>query len=266
MKRSMFVACAIMTLILVFTACGSTSTATPPPPQDISLTTVIAMAKANELREIQVDGKTLTVYPKTIATGDADRFVSRIGDDTDIIGLLIDSGVEVGPPSGVEVTLQGVSAEDVRATISAALAQIEAAKEVLVTPTPTAPSAISESITSEVNMDTYTTTSSGLQYKDLIVGTGEEARQGAKAIVHYTGWLMDGTKFDSSVDRGRPFEFVLGRGQVIEGWDEGVGSMSVGGKRELIIPPDLAYGERGAGGVILPGATLKFEVELIALR
>jgi len=118
----------------------------------------------------------------------------------------------------------------------------------------------------EVNMDSSTTTPSGLQYKDLVVGTGEGARSGATAVVHYTGWLMDGTKFDSSLDRGTPFEFVIGRGQVIAGWDEGVGTMNVGGKRELIIPPDLAYGDRGAAGVIPPGSTLKFEVELIELR
>lgn len=111
-----------------------------------------------------------------------------------------------------------------------------------------------------------TTTPSGLQYQDLVVGTGEEARVGATAVVHYTGWLEDGTKFDSSVDRGTPFEFVIGQGRVIKGWDEGVLSMSVGGKRELIIPSDLAYGDRGAGGVIPPGATLKFEVELLGLR
>jgi peptidylprolyl isomerase len=119
--------------------------------------------------------------------------------------------------------------------------------------------------TSEVNMDT-TTTPSGLQYKDLTVGTGEEAREGATAVVHYTGWLLDGTKFDSSVDKGVPFEFLIGRGRVIRGWDEGVATMSVGGKRELIIPPDLAYGDRGAGGVIPPGATLRFEVELLDLK
>ena len=111
-----------------------------------------------------------------------------------------------------------------------------------------------------------TTTPSGLQYTDLVVGTGEGARSGATAVVHYTGWLMDGTKFDSSLDRGVPFEFVIGRGQVISGWDESVASMNVGGKRELIIPPDLAYGDRDTGGVIPPGATLKFEVELIELR
>ena len=111
-----------------------------------------------------------------------------------------------------------------------------------------------------------TTTESGLQYKDLLVGEGEAARAGATAIVHSTGWLLDGTKFDSSLDRGTPFEFLLGRGQVIQGWDEGVGTMKVGGKRELIIPADLGYGDRGAGNVIPPGATLKFEVELLGLR
>ena len=115
-------------------------------------------------------------------------------------------------------------------------------------------------------MNSSITTPSGLQYTDLVVGLGEGARSGATAVVHYTGWLMDGTKFDSSLDRGTPFEFVLGRGQVIGGWDEGVSTMNVGGKRELIIPPDLAYGDRGAAGVIPPGATLKFEVELIELR
>jgi len=118
----------------------------------------------------------------------------------------------------------------------------------------------------EVNMDSTTTTPSGLQYRDLVVGTGEGASAGATAVVHYTGWLLDGTKFDSSLDRNTPLEFVIGRGQVIKGWDEGVGTMNVGGKRELIIPPGLAYGESGAAGVIPPGATLKFEVELIDLR
>ena len=110
------------------------------------------------------------------------------------------------------------------------------------------------------------TTPSGLQYEDLVVGSGEAAEAGATAAVHYTGWLEDGTKFDSSFDRGRPIEFIIGQGQVIKGWDEGVGSMRVGGKRELIIPPDLAYGDRGAGSAIPPGATLKFEVELVDIR
>lgn len=121
---------------------------------------------------------------------------------------------------------------------------------------------------SEVNMSSNSTvtTPSGLQYTDLTVGSGEPARQGATVFVHYTGWLLDGTKFDSSVDRGTPFSFVLSQGSVISGWDEGVATMRVGGKRELVIPPNLAYGDRGAGGVIPPGATLKFEVELLEVR
>ena len=127
------------------------------------------------------------------------------------------------------------------------------------TTAPAAPAGSSDSIST-------TTTPSGLQYRDLIVGVGEQARAGATATVHYTGWLEDGTKFDSSLDRGVPFEFVIGLGEVIKGWDEGVGTMNVGGKRELIIPPGLAYGDRGVGGVIPPGATLKFEVELIGIR
>ena len=109
-------------------------------------------------------------------------------------------------------------------------------------------------------------TESGLQIKDLVVGTGEPARVGAIVAVHYTGWLVDGTKFDSSVDRGTPFEFQLGQGQVIKGWDEGVATMLVGGKRELTIPPDLAYGDRGAGALIKASATLVFEVELLEVK
>jgi len=111
-----------------------------------------------------------------------------------------------------------------------------------------------------------TTTASGLQIKTLVAGTGEKAEVGKTAVVHYTGWLMDGTKFDSSVDKGVPFEFPLGQGRVIKGWDEGVATMNVGGKVELIIPPDLAYGASGAGGVIPANATLKFEVELLAMK
>jgi peptidylprolyl isomerase len=116
----------------------------------------------------------------------------------------------------------------------------------------------------EVNMAEETvTTASGLQIKTLVVGTGDKAEVGKTAVVHYTGWLLDGTKFDSSVDRGTPFEFPLGGGRVIKGWDEGVATMNIGGKVELIIPPDLAYGAGGAGGVIPPNATLKFEVEFL---
>lgn len=107
------------------------------------------------------------------------------------------------------------------------------------------------------------TTPSGLKYIDLVVGTGPAPQIGSQVSVHYTGWLEDGTKFDSSKDRDRPFSFVLGRGQVIKGWDEGVASMKVGGKRKLIIPPEIGYGQRGAGNVIPPNATLIFEVELL---
>ena len=116
----------------------------------------------------------------------------------------------------------------------------------------------------EVKMaDETVTTASGLQIKTLVVGTGDKAELGKTAVVHYTGWLLNGTKFDSSVDRGTPFEFPLGAGRVIKGWDEGVSTMNIGGKVELIIPPDLAYGPSGAGGVIPPNATLKFEVEFL---
>jgi len=111
-----------------------------------------------------------------------------------------------------------------------------------------------------------TLTSSGLQYLDLVKGSGREAHVGETASVHYTGWLKDGTKFDSSLDRGQPFQFRLGAGRVIKGWDEGVVGMNIGSKRKLIIPPNLGYGARGAGRVIPPNATLIFEVELLDLR
>ena len=111
------------------------------------------------------------------------------------------------------------------------------------------------------------TNKSGLKYVELKEGTGDEAKAGQTVEVHYTGWLKDGTKFDSSKDRGKPFEFPLGAGRVIKGWDEGVAGMKVGGKRKLIIPPDLAYGKRGAGnGLIPPDAELTFEVELLAIK
>jgi FKBP-type peptidyl-prolyl cis-trans isomerase len=107
---------------------------------------------------------------------------------------------------------------------------------------------------------------SGLKYLDQVVGTGEVAVAGKTASVHYTGWLENGKKFDSSVDRGQPFSFPLGAGRVIKGWDEGVQGMKVGGKRKLTIPSDLGYGSRGAGGVIPPNATLIFDVELLGVR
>ncbi len=114
------------------------------------------------------------------------------------------------------------------------------------------------------------TTTSGLQITDTKVGTGASPKTGQICVMHYTGWLYQngakGAKFDSSVDRGQPFEFQIGVGRVIKGWDEGVASMKVGGKRTLIIPPDLGYGARGAGGVIPPNATLVFDVELLALK
>jgi FKBP-type peptidyl-prolyl cis-trans isomerase len=109
------------------------------------------------------------------------------------------------------------------------------------------------------------TTGSGLQYDDMVEGTGQMAKSGDTVHVHYTGWLTDGTKFDSSVDRGKPFSFKLGKGQVIKGWDEGVAGMKIGGKRKLKIPSDLAYGSRGAGGVIPPNAELVFDVELLKI-
>ncbi|MCB9099203.1 MAG: FKBP-type peptidyl-prolyl cis-trans isomerase [Anaerolineales bacterium] len=125
-------------------------------------------------------------------------------------------------------------------------------------PPPEAPTKVDEA--------DYTTTDSGLKYYDFEEGSGESPQQGQMAVVNYTGWLEDGTMFDSSLLRGRPFSFPVGLGQVIPGWDEGVASMKVGGKRQLVIPAELGYGERGAGDAIPPNATLIFEVELLEIQ
>ena len=118
-----------------------------------------------------------------------------------------------------------------------------------------------------VDLSAMEHTPSGLYRQDLQEGSGDAARAGQTVALHYTGWLVDGKKFDSSHDRGEPLELVLGRGQVIKGWDEGIVGMKVGGKRKLVIPPHLAYGNAGAGGgVIPPGATLVFDLELVSMR
>lgn len=118
----------------------------------------------------------------------------------------------------------------------------------------------------QVDSAALTKTASGLQYQDVVTGSGPTAASGQIAVVHYTGWLTDGTKFDSSRDRGEPFSFPLGGGQVIPGWDEGVAGMKVGGRRKLVIPPELGYGEMGSPPVIPAAATLVFDVELLELQ
>jgi len=122
-----------------------------------------------------------------------------------------------------------------------------------------------DNMQSAASNDSLVTTDSGLQYTDLTQGDGALPEKGQTVEVHYTGTLEDGTKFDSSRDRDRPFKFKIGVGQVIKGWDEGVASMQVGGRRKLVIPSELAYGSRGAGGVIPPNATLVFDVELLGV-
>jgi peptidylprolyl isomerase len=135
----------------------------------------------------------------------------------------------------------------------------------LETPKDTPPSAPAPKVAKKEGK--MTTLTSGLKYEDLKVGTGQEAKAGDRVHVHYTGWLTNGTKFDSSVDRGQPFTFPLGRGRVIKGWDEGVAGMKIGGKRKLFIPPDLGYGARGTpDGTIPPNADLVFEVELLGIN
>ena len=125
-------------------------------------------------------------------------------------------------------------------------------------------------LSESANAQQPVTTPSGLQYIDTKVGTGASPKTGQTCVMHYTGWLYEngkkGAKFDSSLDHGEPFEFKIGMHQVIAGWDEGVATMKVGGKRTLIIPPELGYGARGAGGVIPPNATLMFDVELLGIK
>ncbi len=127
-----------------------------------------------------------------------------------------------------------------------------------------------ETAAKEEKVSKMTKTPSGLQFEDTVVGTGASPKPGQTCVMHYTGWLWEngakGKKFDSSVDRGQPFEFQIGLGMVIKGWDEGVMTMKVGGKRTLIIPASIGYGSRGAGGVIPPNATLVFDVELLGIK
>lgn len=130
---------------------------------------------------------------------------------------------------------------------------------------PVAPAA-AVALNSAATSQTIKKTASGLQYEDLVAGSGNTPSPGKQVTVHYTGWLTDGTKFDSSLDKNQPFTFTIGKGEVVPGWDEGVMTMKIGGKRKLIIPPELGYGAAGAGGVIPPNATLVFEVILLDVR
>ena len=146
-------------------------------------------------------------------------------------------------------------------------------EEITLKPTPVSTSSpqatltpISDDSTGNLGNNEWAKLPSGLEYQDIVVGQGAEAKNGDAISAHYLGTLQDGTKFDSSYDRGQPFTFLLGKGTVIKGWDEGLLGMKVGGKRKLIIPPNLGYGNQGAGGVIPPGATLLFDIELVAVE
>jgi len=142
----------------------------------------------------------------------------------------------------------------------------EAATPEETAPTMADPTTITYAPELEVNIDAMQRNDSGLYYEVLEEGSGATVAPGQTAVVHYTGWLPDGTKFDSSRDRGQPFSFGVGAGQVIAGWDEGVAGMAIGEQRKLVIPPDMGYGATGAGGVIPPNATLVFDVELLEIR
>ncbi|NEQ49358.1 MAG: FKBP-type peptidyl-prolyl cis-trans isomerase [Leptolyngbya sp. SIO3F4] len=164
----------------------------------------------------------------------------------------------------VALATQLKGSEAVASNLTTAITTTETAQSTLVAQTASdlAPEETTEEITTDM-ADNMTTTESGLMYEDLEVGTGALPVKGKAVTVHYTGTLENGEKFDSSRDRNRPFSFTIGIGQVIKGWDEGVSTMRVGGRRKLVIPPELGYGPRGAGGVIPPNATLIFDVELI---
>lgn len=160
--------------------------------------------------------------------------------------------------------LTGSSSEAIAANVSAPVEPVEAV-QIAQSAADLAPETVPAEEPSSMTDEKLITTDSGLQYVDLVEGTGAMPQPGQRVTVHYTGTLEDGTQFDSSRDRGRPFTFNIGVGQVIKGWDEGVGTMRVGGRRKLVIPASLGYGTRGAGGVIPPNATLIFDVELISL-
>ena len=168
-----------------------------------------------------------------------------------------------------EAIASNLSTADVAADV---VAMAEPATQIAQAAADLLPSAETPSPMTEENLaeealteETLVTTDSGLQYVDITEGTGAMPQAGQRVTVHYTGTLEDGTKFDSSRDRGRPFTFQIGVGQVIKGWDEGVSTKRVGGQRQLVIPAELGYGSRGAGGVIPPNATLIFDVELLRI-
>lgn len=171
--------------------------------------------------------------------------------------VIVVTQLSANRPEASAAELRPTAPQTVVATKSSAAAGRDPITEALV--------ASADSSNTE-NSKPVITTDSGLKYIDLQEGTGATPKTGQTVVVHYTGTLENGKKFDSSRDRGQPFQFKIGVGEVIKGWDEGVGTMKVGGRRELIIPPELGYGERGAGrGLIPPNATLKFDVELIRI-